>query len=70
MHLKMDNSDRKVPFASVSMTALASGTVSARFSFTANTVYFAGGGGGVAPSLIKATNANATPHLPISLVPA
>ena len=50
-------------FASVSMTALASGTVSAvKVSpFAANTVYFAGGASGVAPSLIKATNANATP---------
>ena len=50
-------------FTSVSMTTLGSGTVSAvKVSpFTNNTVYFGGGKSGVIPTLIKATNANATP---------
>ena len=50
-------------FASVSMTALNSTTVSAiKVSpYTANTVYFAGGGSSLLPRLIKAANANATP---------
>ncbi len=50
-------------FTSVSMTGLGTGTVSAiKVSpFTNNTVYFGGGKSGVLPTLIKATNANATP---------
>jgi trimeric autotransporter adhesin len=50
-------------FASVTMSGLANGKVSAvKVSpYTSNTVFFAGGGSGVAPSIIKATNANATP---------
>lgn len=50
-------------FASVTMSGLNTGTVSAvKVSpFTANTVYFGGGKSGVLPTLIKATNANATP---------
>ena len=50
-------------FTSVSMSGLNTGTVSAvKVSpFTNNTVYFGGGKSGVLPTLIKATNANATP---------
>ncbi len=50
-------------FAAVSMTALSSTTVSAvkTSPYTSNTVFFAGGGSGLLPRLIKATNANATP---------
>ncbi len=50
-------------FTSVTMSGLNTGTVSAvKVSpFTSNTVYFGGGKSGVLPTLIKATNANATP---------
>jgi Secretion system C-terminal sorting domain/Bacterial pre-peptidase C-terminal domain/Fibronectin type III domain len=50
-------------FTSVSMTGLNGGKVSALkvSPFTANTVYFAGGGSGIGATLIKATNANSTP---------
>lgn len=50
-------------FTAVSMTGLNTGTVSnVKVSpFTNNTVYFGGGKSGVVPTLIKATNANATP---------
>ncbi len=50
-------------FTAVTMSGLGSGKVSAvKVSpYTSNTVYFGGGGSGVTPSLIKATNANATP---------
>lgn len=49
--------------ASVPMSTLGSGTVSAvKVSpFTPNTVYFGGGASGVNPTLIKAVNAHATP---------
>ena len=50
-------------FSAVSMTGLSSTTVSAvKVSpYTNHTVYFGGGGSGLLPRLIKATNANATP---------
>jgi len=50
-------------FTSVSMSGLTNGKVSAvKVSpYTNNTVYFGGGGSSITPSLIKATNANATP---------
>jgi len=50
-------------FTSVSMTGLNTGTVSAvKVSpYTNHTVFFAGGRSSVVPTLIKATNANATP---------
>lgn len=50
-------------FTAVSMTGLSSTTVSALkvSPYTNHTVYFAGGGSGLLPRLIKATSANATP---------
>ncbi len=50
-------------FTAVTLSGLGSAKVSAvKVSpYTSNTVYFGGGGSGVTPSLIKATNANATP---------
>jgi hypothetical protein len=50
-------------FTAVTMSGLNSGKVSAiKVSpFSSNTVYFAGGGSGITPSLLKATNANGTP---------
>lgn len=50
-------------FTSVSMTGLNTGTVSAiKVSpYTNHTVFFGGGRSSVVPTLIKATNANATP---------
>ena len=50
-------------FTSVSMTGLNTGTVSAvKVSpYTNHTVFFAGGRSTVVPTLIRATNANATP---------
>ena len=50
-------------FTSVSMTGLNAGKVSAiKVSpYSSNTVFFGGGGSSIAPSLIKATDANATP---------
>ncbi len=50
-------------FTSVAMTGLNTGTVSAvKVSpYTNHTVFFAGGRSTVVPTLIKATNANATP---------
>jgi trimeric autotransporter adhesin len=50
-------------FTSVTMSGLSSGKVSAiKVSpYTNHTVFFAGGGSGITPSLIKATAANATP---------
>jgi trimeric autotransporter adhesin len=50
-------------FTSVAMTGLNTGTVSAvKVSpYTNHTVFFAGGRSSVVPTLIKATNANATP---------
>jgi Secretion system C-terminal sorting domain/Bacterial pre-peptidase C-terminal domain/Fibronectin type III domain len=50
-------------FTAVTMSGLNSGKVtSLKVSpYTNHTVYFAGGGSGITPSLIKATNANGTP---------
>jgi trimeric autotransporter adhesin len=50
-------------FTAVTMSGLNGGRVSAvKVSpYSSNTVFFSGGGSGVTPSLIKATNANATP---------
>ncbi len=50
-------------FTAVTMNGLNSGKVTAvKVSpYTNHTVYFGGGGNGLTPSLIKATNANATP---------
>lgn len=50
-------------FTSVTMSGLNGGKVSAvKVSpYSSNTVFFSGGGSGITPSLIKATNANATP---------
>lgn len=50
-------------FTSVTMSGLSSGRVSAvKVSpYTNHTVFFGGGGSGITPSLIRATNANATP---------
>ncbi len=50
-------------FTAVTMSGLSNGKVSAvKVSpYTNNTVFFAGGGSGVTPSLIKAANANGTP---------
>lgn len=50
-------------FTSVTMSGLNSGRVSAvKVSpYTSHTVFFGGGGSGITPSLIRATNANATP---------
>lgn len=61
--VRWNNPQTGSTFTAVSMTALSSTTVSAvKVSpYTNNTVYFAGGGSGLLPRLIKATNANATP---------
>lgn len=61
--IRWSNPQSGSTFSSVSMTALSSTTVSAvKVSpYTNHTVYFAGGGSGLLPRLIKATNANATP---------
>ncbi|MBL7730367.1 MAG: fibronectin type III domain-containing protein, partial [Chitinophagaceae bacterium] len=50
-------------FTAVTMSGLSSGKVTAvKVSpYTNHTVYFGGGGSGITPSLIRATNANATP---------
>ncbi len=50
-------------FTSVTMSGLSSGRVSTvKVSpYTNHTVFFGGGGSGITPSLIRATNANATP---------
>ena len=60
--LRWDNPQTGSTFTSVTM-GLNNGTVSAvKVSpFTSNRVFFGGGGSGVLPSLIKATNANTTP---------
>ncbi len=59
-------------FTSVPMAGLNTGTVSAvKVSpYTSNTVFFGGGRGGVSPTLIKATNANATPSYTNIIDPA
>jgi len=61
--VKWSNPQSGSTFTSVAMTGLGNGKVSAvKVSpYTNHTVFFAGGGGGVAPSIIKATDANATP---------
>lgn len=50
-------------FTSVAMSGLNGGKVSALkvSPYSSNTVFFGGGGSGIAPSLIKATSANSTP---------
>jgi hypothetical protein len=50
-------------FTAVSMTGLGGGKVTAvkASPYTANVVYFGGGGSGIAATLIKATSANGTP---------
>lgn len=62
-YLRWANAQSGSTFTSVAMSGLNSGTVSAiKVSpYTSNTVFFAGGASGVAPTLIKAVNANATP---------
>ncbi len=62
-YLRWANAQSGATFTSVTMSGLNSGTVSAiKVSpYTANTVFFGGGGSGITPSLIKATAANATP---------
>ena len=64
-YLRWANAQSGSTFTSVTMSGLNSGTVSAikTSPYTANTVFFAGGGSGITPSLIKATAANATPVL-------
>jgi trimeric autotransporter adhesin len=61
--VRWGNAQTGSTFTSVSMTGLNGGKVSALkvSPFTANTVYFAGGGSGIGATLIKATNANGTP---------
>lgn len=61
--VRWSNPQSGATFTSVAMTGLNTGTVSAvKVSpYTANTVFFAGGRSTVVPTLIKATNANATP---------
>ncbi|MBI5372076.1 MAG: fibronectin type III domain-containing protein [Sphingobacteriales bacterium] len=61
--VRWNNPQSGATFTSVSMTALSSTTVSAvKVSpYTNNTVFFGGGGSGLLPRLIRATNANATP---------
>jgi hypothetical protein len=60
---RWDNAPTANALASVAMSGLNGGTVSAiKVSpFTANTVYFGGGASGVNPSLIRASNANGSP---------
>jgi hypothetical protein len=62
-YVRWDNPQSGSTFTAVTMTGLNSGRVSAvKVSpYTNHTVYFAGGGSGITPSLIKATNANSTP---------
>ncbi|MDB5205545.1 MAG: type sorting protein [Flavisolibacter sp.] len=61
--VRWSNPQTGATFTSVTMSGLSSGKVSAiKVSpYSINTVFFGGGGSGIAPSLIKATNANATP---------
>lgn len=61
--VRWSNPQSGATFTSVSMTALNTGTVSAvKVSpYTNHTVYFGGGRSTVVPTLIRATNANATP---------
>ena len=61
--VKWSNPQSGSTFTSIAMAGLNNGKVSAvKVSpYTNNTVYFAGSGSGIVPSIIKATNANATP---------
>ncbi|MCX6316856.1 MAG: T9SS type A sorting domain-containing protein [Bacteroidetes bacterium] len=61
--VRWSNPQSGATFTSVSMTGLNTGTVSAvKVSpYTNHTVFFGGGRSTVVPTLIKATNANATP---------
>lgn len=61
--VRWNNPQTGSTFTAVAMSGLNTGTVSTiKVSpFTNNTVYFGGGKSGVLPTLIKATNANATP---------
>ena len=62
-YIRWDNPQIGSTFTSVTMSGLNSGTVSAiKVSpYTNHTLFFAGGGSGITPSLIKVTSANATP---------
>ena len=62
-YIRWANAQTGSTFTPVTMSGLNGGKISAvKVSpYTSNTVYFGGGGSGVAASLIKATNANGTP---------
>jgi len=62
-YVRWSNPQSGSTFTAVTMSGLNSGKVSAvKVSpYTNHTVYFGGGGSGITPSLIKATNANGTP---------
>ncbi len=64
-YLRWSNPQSGSTFTAVTMSGLSTGKVTAvKVSpYTNHTVYFGGGGNGIAPSLIKATGANATPVL-------
>jgi trimeric autotransporter adhesin len=61
-YIRWSNAQTGSTFTAVTMSGLNGGKVSAiKVSpFTSNTVYFGGGGSGIAASLIKATSANGT----------
>ncbi len=62
-YVRWSNPQTGSTFAAVAMSGLGGGKITAvKVSpYTTNTVYFGGGGSGIAASLIKATSANGTP---------